>query len=272
MKHYVFLGLGVAVLRLWIPSAAAQTDTKDESSAVEKSQTGDAEEFFNSFPKFDLKEVWANIRESKLKADPEYRIQVFESAKAQHHDGDGKIAVKLFTELAEHGDHTESMLWLSRMAFRGEGQPKSPEVAFKWSSKAAAKGNVQAMLQTGGFFYEGIGTPKSLSSARHWFLYAADRGSDDADEHLLEMYDKGEGGAADPAMAIVFGKRLAKRYDVDGLFYMGKAYRDGAGVDQDLAKAREYLEAATEYEHPGAAEELAKLSALEAKTTKEPSE
>ena len=199
------------------------------------------------------------------KTDPAFRIRTFDQARAEHHDGDGKKAIHLFTELANVGEHTPSMLWLARMAYRGEAQDVDKVKAFEWTHKAAKLGDIQAMVQVAYMFLEGQGTAKSESSARHWFLYAADRGSDDANEALLLMFKDGIGGPANKAMALVFAKRQAKNYEIDGLYYMGLAYRDGDGVPQDLEEARRALEAAVEYGHPDAAAALETLGALEVK-------
>jgi len=47
--------------------------------------------------------------------------------------------------------------------------------------------------------------------------------------------------------------------DAYGLMRMGERYRDGDGVEKDLAKAKEYLQKAAAAGSPDAADELSKL-------------
>ena len=51
----------------------------------------------------------------------------------------------------------------------------------------------------------------------------------------------------------------AGRGDAYGLLRMGERYRDGEGVDKDLAKARDYLQRAADAGSPTAADDLKKL-------------
>ena len=52
----------------------------------------------------------------------------------------------------------------------------------------------------------------------------------------------------------------ADKGDAYGLLRMGERYRDGDGVDKDLAKAKEYFKKAVAAGSPTAAEELSKLN------------
>lgn len=53
---------------------------------------------------------------------------------------------------------------------------------------------------------------------------------------------------------------LAAKGDAYGLLRMGERYRDGDGVEKDLAKAKDYLQKAAEKGSPTAADELKKLT------------
>lgn len=61
------------------------------------------------------------------------------------------------------------------------------------------------------------------------------------------------------ARALKFNQDAAAKGDMFGLLRMGERYRDGDGVEKDLAKAKEYLQKATDAGSPTAKEELAKL-------------
>ena len=60
--------------------------------------------------------------------------------------------------------------------------------------------------------------------------------------------------------ALASNQTAADKGDAYGLMRMGERYRDGEGVDKDLAKAKEYLQKATDAGSETAAEELSKLN------------
>jgi hypothetical protein len=64
--------------------------------------------------------------------------------------------------------------------------------------------------------------------------------------------------AADKALQM--NEDLAAKGDSYGLLRMGERYRDGDGVEKDLAKAKDYLQKATVAGSPTAADELKRLS------------
>jgi hypothetical protein len=61
------------------------------------------------------------------------------------------------------------------------------------------------------------------------------------------------------AAALKFNQEAAARGDAYGLLRMGERYRDGDGVEKDLAKAREYFGRAAKQGNSSAAAALAKL-------------
>lgn len=61
------------------------------------------------------------------------------------------------------------------------------------------------------------------------------------------------------AIALKSNQDLAAKDDPYGLLRMGERYRDGEGVEKDLAKARKYLQLAAEADFPDAKEELSRL-------------
>jgi hypothetical protein len=61
------------------------------------------------------------------------------------------------------------------------------------------------------------------------------------------------------AAALKFNQDAAAKGDMFGLLRMGERYRDGDGVEKDLAKAKDYLQKAADAGSPTAVEELSKL-------------
>lgn len=60
--------------------------------------------------------------------------------------------------------------------------------------------------------------------------------------------------------ALKFNQDAAAKGDMFGLLRMGERYRDGDGVEKDLAKAKEYLQKSADAGSPTAKEELSKLN------------
>lgn len=73
----------------------------------------------------------------------------------------------------------------------------------------------------------------------------------------VKMQEQSKQAAAEKALR--FNQDAAAKGDAFGLLRMGERYRDGDGVEQDLAKAKEYLQKAADAGSPTAAEELSKL-------------
>lgn len=62
------------------------------------------------------------------------------------------------------------------------------------------------------------------------------------------------------AKVVKFNQEQADKGDVIGLLRMGERYRDGDGVEKDLAKAKAYLQKAADAGSPTAADELSKFN------------
>jgi TPR repeat protein len=62
------------------------------------------------------------------------------------------------------------------------------------------------------------------------------------------------------ARALKANQDAAAKGDMFGQLRMGERYRDGDGVEKDLAKAKEYLQKAADAGSPTAKDELSKLN------------
>ena len=82
-------------------------------------------------------------------------------------------------------------------------------------------------------------------------------------EELAAIKDRIEAPKkAAAAKALKSNQDAAGQGDAYGLLRMGERYRDGDGVEQNLAKARDYLQKSADAGSPTAAEELKKLPAV----------
>ena len=92
-------------------------------------------------------------------------------------------------------------------------------------------------------------TPEEIAAAKA----AQDKASADAKAKATAQKQAGA------ARALQANQDAAAKGDSFGLLRMGERYRDGDGVEKDLAKAKEYLQKAADAGSPTATEELAKL-------------
>ncbi|MHA0111170.1 tetratricopeptide repeat protein, partial [Klebsiella pneumoniae] len=74
---------------------------------------------------------------------------------------------------------------------------------------AAQADSSPAMLRLGDYFREGRQVPQDLERARYWYQQAAERHNLAAQFHLGLMLSQGEGGQADPRLALFWLERAA---------------------------------------------------------------
>ena len=86
---------------------------------------------------------------------------------------------------------------------------------------------------------------------------AAQKELDDQRRVAAEKADAAK--KASQAKVLKSNQDLADKGDAYGLLRMGERYRDGDGVEKDLAKAKVYLTKAAAAGSPTAADELSKL-------------
>ncbi len=101
-------------------------------------------------------------------------------------------AVKLYRELAEHGD-VESAHKLGELYKDGTGVPLNLKESVRWYHVAAKAGYSFAQQEMGQIAYEGRGVQQNYEVARGWFELAAERHRPFAMLKLGEIYELGRG-------------------------------------------------------------------------------
>jgi TPR repeat protein len=120
----------------------------------------------------------------------------------------------------------------------------------KWWAKAAGQGNSSSMVALGDSYRHGDldGNFVDYKEAVKWYRTASNskntehRG--DASLALGEMYEAGQGTAANPSEAMKFYKKAADCGNGEAKFRIGLLYETGKGVGRNYAKAREWYTAA----------------------------
>ena len=136
--------------------------------------------------------------------------------------------------LAQAGDAL-AQARLARLLLDGRGGPADPAGAVDWLHKSAATDNGQAMVLLGQLYLYGAAG------------LTADPGKGAAllTRVLLgKMYQSGQGVPEDPASAARLFQKAADAGDATAAFELSKHLSRGLGVDQDNAKALDYLTAA----------------------------
>ena len=121
---------------------------------------------------------------------------------------------------------------------------KDYETAFRWYSKAADSGHVQAQGILATMYEDGIGVAADQAKAIEFYLKAAD--GDDAGSllRLGEIYESGEGVEKDPVVADQWFRKAAAQYqklaednDDDAQYALGSMIERGQGMPVDKAQA-----------------------------------
>ena len=105
-----------------------------------------------------------------------------------------KAAFILLKQLAEQGD-PKAQFELGAIYYfpLDESIKKDINEAFKWYTKAALQGQVEAQYNLGVMYDQGKGVPKNYSDAYKWYKLAAEQGFANAQYNLGVMYYRGEG-------------------------------------------------------------------------------
>jgi TPR repeat protein len=180
------------------------------------------------------------------------------------------IDVEILRTRARDGD-PEAQFDLALRYSEGSGVPESAATAYRWLSKAAALGHVEAMGALGRCYHGGLGCPEDLGLAILWYDKALAAGADDihgdlgqvlcdarAGEQrdvqraiglLLEGWERHEDAACagilseiyedecgDEKASLEWARIAADAGDGAAMVTLGYRYRFGEGVPRDLKK------------------------------------
>lgn len=127
--------------------------------------------------------------------------------------------------------------------------------AFNLYKVEAEQGNVSCQSELGFMYYQGKGTSRDLDAAENWFKKAFAEGDEQAGVGLFRVYvERDEFDKALHYMRIMEEKEYPP-----ALYWLGRMYYNGFGVQKDLAKAFEYFTQAAEHGHFVGTRDRAKL-------------
>lgn len=133
------------------------------------------------------------------------------------------------------------------------------EKPFDEQLAAAEQGDLTAMLATGTAYYRGDSVERDCYEARRWLKKSAAAGAAVAYYLIGVMDDDGMCGIGRAERAVEYYRLAAAKHHAGAQYRLGELYRTGRGVDQDMALAIQWLEAAAGQGEPRADCSLARI-------------
>ena len=125
----------------------------------------------------------------------------------------------------------------------GDGVAKDERRAFALKAEAAQSGYADAVLAMGWFYFNGIGVDRDIELARRWYRHSARQGESRAMFSLGQIaYDN-----CDYSDALVWFRRASNIGHHRSLYFIGRQYWRGQGVEQDKKEAMKYFHLAASH-------------------------
>ena len=192
-------------------------------------------------------------------------------------------AVSAWRASANAGE-SHAMILLGLLYQEGDVVETDKEEAVKWYRRASERGDALAQFLLAACYIKGMGVDEDMEEAARWMLKSAEQGSLRQSQLLKrrgcrELVDGGElgslaGGAQfamglfcregkgvekNPAEAVKWFERSAKRGCKEAKFHLAMCYMKGEGVQQDTEKAEQLLEEAADAGDGDARKELQRI-------------
>jgi len=150
-------------------------------------------------------------------------------------------AFSLMEKAAKQG-HAAAQAGLGYFYAKGISVPVNADDAVVWFRKSAEQGYPKAQVNLGQMMRTGSGTPKDVEGGMIWIQKASDGGLPEGQFALGEIYFLGDDlGAPDYPKAFPLLLKAAEAGLASAQNFVGVSYRDGLGVTEDPAQAREWL-------------------------------
>lgn len=146
-------------------------------------------------------------------------------------------AAKWQRAVAERG-YYRSQYNMGRICETGDGVQKDEKEAARWYRLAAEQSYEFAQKKMGDMYVGGIGVPVDNTEAAKWYVLAIHNGSTEAYKELVKIKDVED--------AVKWSLSSAEKGDAESMYILGMKYFRGWGVQYDIDKAIELLEAAAE--------------------------
>ena len=125
----------------------------------------------------------------------------------------------------------------------GRGVPKDEHRSFALNAEAADRGHSDAVLAMGWFYLNGVGVERDLERARRWYRDSARR------SEVRAMFSLGQIAyeERDYSEALIWFRRASDAGHHRSLYFLGRHYWRGHGVEQDKREAMRYFHRAANH-------------------------
>jgi TPR repeat protein len=182
------------------------------------------------------------VQEWRLGSLSPQHDDTFQLAQKAFRDGDDKVALSLFSKLADQNKPT-AQYWLAHMTELGLGVPRDPAKAIELYKKAAAQNVVAAQLRLGEIYLHGDLVTPDFAQAKHYLDGAAYQGNARAAMLLGQMYRTGLGMPPNAMEAYAWSEVATIEGSAFAKAERDASLRDLSASDQQLgiARAKELL-------------------------------
>jgi hypothetical protein len=148
---------------------------------------------------------------------------------------------------AEAGDPT-AMEELARRLIQGTGVAKDPQAGAGWLLRAAETGSAQAAFNVGVMYERGFVVERNSTRAVEWYRKASDGNMPAAKHNLALLLRDGKGAPRDVKSAIELLQSAAHQGMAASMFSLGDMYERGDAGSVDNAMALAWFAVAAEFE------------------------
>lgn len=120
---------------------------------------------------------------------------------------------------------------------QGDGVARDEQRAFTLNAEAAESGYGDAVLAMGWFYLNGVGVPRDVERARKWYRASARRGE------MRAMFSLGQIAYDEQSYsdALIWFRRAFDAGHRRSLYFIGRHYWRGHGVERDRKEAMRYF-------------------------------
>ena len=176
-----------------------------------------------------------NLKFAKKNYDDTQTIE-FKKANEAYDNKDYAAELEWYTKAAYKGN-AEAMNRIGTLYYFGEGVDENHSKAFEWQTKAAEKGSIEGMRALLYLYHHGTGVAQSYQDAFNWTVKLADVGSAYGFTLLGKYYYEGTGTEKDHKKAFELFSKAALKNNIDAMWWLAKCYFDGIGTKEDHKKA-----------------------------------
>lgn len=163
---------------------------------------------------------------------------------------DKEKAFHLLSIGADHGV-VVARATIGLMLVTGDNRPAEPELGMKMLKEAFDAGYDNAGNHISDLYFAGKYVHKDIDLAHEWLFKVADRGDERTMAILGHYLVTGSHGKKNVEQGIKLLHDAIEKEYVPAYLWIGNIYKNGSGIERDIAKAREWFEKGASAGNPG---------------------